>query len=81
MISGVNMAKISEAEKKALPVSAKSASLREDMRYLMEHRHNPVLVDGVVDMDRLIHFLTGFNEFIDHEPKPFKPMIDRDIKL
>jgi len=75
------MAKISEAEKKALSESAKSASLREDMRYLVEHRHNPVLVDGVVDMDRLIDFLTGFNEFINHEPKPFKPMIDKIMKL
>lgn len=75
------MAKIGEAEKKELSASAKSDSLREDMRYLTEHRHNPVVVDGVVDIDRLIDFLTGFNEFINHEPKPFKPMIDKIMKL
>jgi len=45
------------------------------MRRLAEHRHNPVLVEGVVDIDRLIDFLNGYNEFINHEPKPFTPMI------
>jgi len=75
------MAKIGEAEKKALSESAKSASLREDMRRLVEHRHNPVLVDGVVDIDRLIDFLNGYNEFINHEPKPFEPMSGGAMKL
>ncbi len=32
-------------------------------------------------MDRLLDFLNGFNEFINHEPKPFKPMLDRDMRL
>ena len=75
------MAKISEAEKKTLSESAKSPTIREDMRRLAEHRHNPVLVEGVVDIDRLIDFLNGYNEFISHEPKPFTPRIDRDMKL
>ena len=81
MNSGVNMAKISEAGKKELSASAKSPSLREDMRRLVEHRHNPVLVDGVVDIDRLIDFLNGYNEFINHEPKPFIPMTGGVMKL
>ena len=75
------MAKLSEAEKRELLAAAKSAALRKDMRFLAEHRHNPVLVDGVVDMDRLIEFLTQFNEFNNHKPKPFKPMIDKVMKL
>lgn len=56
---------------------SQSSSLKADMRYIAAHRHNPLLVDGTVDMDRLIAFLTEYNEFINHQPKPFKPMIDK----
>jgi len=72
---------ISELEKDELLRLANSLSMREDMKYISAHRHNPVVVDGKVDMDRLVTFLTEFNEFINHEPKPFKPIIDRDMKL
>ena len=75
------MAKISEREKLELLRLAGSLSLKEDMRYLSSHRHNPVLANGMVDMDRLIEFLTQFNEFINHEPKPFRPIIDKEMKL
>jgi hypothetical protein len=75
------MGKLSEAEKKVLLELAESASLREDMRKLAEHRHNPVLVDGVVDMDRLIDFLTDYNAFINHQPKPFRKMVEKEMKL
>jgi hypothetical protein len=51
------------------------------MRYLSEHRHNPFIKDGEVDVDAYIEFVQQFNEFINHEPKPFKPMIDKDMKL
>jgi hypothetical protein len=56
---------------------SQSSSLKADMRYIAAHRHNPLLVDGTVDLDRLIAFLTEYNEFINHQPKPFKPMIDK----
>ena len=75
------MATISKQEKDELLRLAASSSLREDMAYLSAHRHNPVMVDGKIDLDRLIEFLTQFNEFINHKPKPFKPMIDKDMKL
>lgn len=75
------MALISEHEKKEMLRLAGSSSLREDAQYLTAHRHNPVVINGKVDMDRLIEFLTQFNEFINHKPKPFEPMIDRDMKL
>jgi hypothetical protein len=75
------MALISELEKKEMLRLAGTSSLREDAEYLTAHRHNPVLIDGKVDMDRLLEFLTEFNEFINHKPKPFKPMLDRDMKL
>ncbi|OGL43867.1 MAG: hypothetical protein A2W05_04320 [Candidatus Schekmanbacteria bacterium RBG_16_38_10] len=75
------MATISKQEKDELLRLAASSSLRKDMEYLAAHRHNPVIVDGKIDLDRLIEFLTQFNEFINHEPKPFKPMIDKVMKL
>jgi hypothetical protein len=75
------MALLSKKEKEELLRLSKSSSLRKDMKYLRDNRHNPVIVNGKVDMNRLITFLTEFNEFINHEPKPFKPMIDRVMKL
>jgi hypothetical protein len=68
-------------EKKELLRLAASASLREDMQYLAAHRHNPFIKDGEVDMDAYIEFVQQFNEFINHEPKPFKPMIEKEMKL
>ena len=75
------MAKISEQEKQELLRLAGSSSLREDMECLSSHRHNPVFANGMVDMDRLIEFLTQLNEFINHQPKPFRPMTDKEMKL
>ena len=72
---------LTKREKEELISLAGSASLREDMRKVARNRHNPVMVNGKVDMDRLIAFLNKYNEFINHEPKPFKPMIDRVMKL
>jgi len=75
------MAAISKQEKEEMLRLAASSSLREDMAYLAAHRHNPVIIGGKIDLDRLIEFLSQFNEFINHEPKPFKPMIDKDMRL
>ncbi|BCB96598.1 hypothetical protein JZK55_15200 [Dissulfurispira thermophila] len=75
------MAKLSNQEKAELLKLASSTSMREDMRYISNHRHNPVMIDGNIDLDRLIEFLTQFNEFMNHKPKPFKPIIDRDMRL
>jgi hypothetical protein len=72
---------LSEKEKQEWTVLAESTSLRDDMRRLSESRHNPFLKDGRVDIDKYIDFLNEYNEFINHTPKPFKPMIDRIMKL
>ena len=72
---------ISEIEKKEFLRLAKSLSLKEDMKQLSALRHNPLIIDGKVDVDRWIEFLTQFNEFINHQPKPFRPIIDRVMKL
>ena len=56
-------------------------SLKEDMKILRKERHNPFVRDGKVDMDAYLEFVTEFNEFINHAPKPFKKIIDHDMRL
>ena len=73
--------KFSKKEKEELLRLSQSSSLKADMRYVSAHRHNPLIVDGKVDLDGFITFLTYYNEFINHKPKPFKPIIDRIMKL
>ena len=72
---------ISNDERAELLRLACSASLRKDMRYIATHRHSPVVFKGEVSLERLIRFLNQFNECINHEPRPFKPIIDRDMRL
>ena len=72
---------LSKIEKEELIALARSASLKEDMQYLAAHRHNPLIVDGKVDLDRYITFVTEYNEFINHQPKLFKPMVEKIMKL
>ena len=72
---------LSNREKEELLQIADSRALRNDMRYLKTHRHNPVLVNGIVDLDKLIEFLNGYNAFINHQPKPFRPLPDSIMKL
>jgi len=72
---------ISEQERRDMLRLVESSSVRKDMEYLSEHRHNPVLINGAFDMDRLIEFLSQFNEFINHQSKPFRPMIEKDTRL
>lgn len=75
------MAVITDDEKLELLRLAASLSMKEDMRLVACQRHNPVVVDGKVNMDHALEFLTQFNEFINHQPKPFKPIIDKDMRL
>lgn len=56
-------------------------SLKKDMEILMLQQHNPFIKKGEVYIDAYIEFVAQFNEFINHEPKPFKQIIDRDMKL
>lgn len=62
------MSTIAEQEKRELRRLSRSSSLREDMDHLTTHRHNPMLADGKVDLDRPLDYLTEFNEFINHAP-------------
>ena len=72
---------LSPEEKKELLLLAKSSSLKQDMQKIKKTRHNPFLHDGIVDLDAYISFLSAYNEFINHQPKPFKPIICNDMRL
>ncbi|MFV1951776.1 MAG: hypothetical protein ACC630_07480 [Nitrospinota bacterium] len=69
-----------KAEKELFELS-ESETLKKDMEAVALQRHNPFIKNGRVDVDAYIEFVTQYNEFINHEPKPFKPMIDMDIRL
>ncbi len=73
--------KLSEEAKKELRASAQSTKLRDDLTKVARNRINPFLVNGQVDMDRLLTFLDECNEFMGHKRKPFRPMIDKDMRL
>lgn len=75
------MAEISEKAKQELLKLSGSDSFRKDMQIIRANRHNPFFRDGKVDADAYIEFLNQFNEFINHTPKPFRRMIDKDMKL
>ncbi|MGB5156446.1 hypothetical protein [Desulfobacterium sp. N47] len=70
-----------EEETSEMLEAAKSKSLKEDMRRLKAASQNVFIRNGKPDIDAYIEFLNGFNEFINHRPKPFKPMIDNIMKL
>jgi len=59
----------------------RSEELRDDMEKLRSSGQTPFIRNGKIDMDLYIDFLSQFNEFINHQPKPFRPMIEKDMKL
>jgi hypothetical protein len=73
--------KLSRAAQEEIRRLANSEALKNDLAVVAATRHNPFVKDGVVDADAYIDFVTAFNEFINHEPKPFVRMIDKDMRL
>jgi hypothetical protein len=72
---------LSDEEKKELLDMAASENLRHDFQRLSENRHNPFIINGKVNMDRLLAFLTDFNCFINHEARPFRRTVEKCNKL
>lgn len=72
---------LSEKEKRELKELAKSSKLKEDTKKLLRNRYNPFIVNGEINADRFLTFLTEYNYFINHNPKPFHRIIDKDMKL
>lgn len=73
--------KLTDDEKSSLLNLASSTSMKADMKILAKQRYNPLVVSGEIDIDRVLEFMSEFNEFINHEPKPFKPIVDKEMRL
>ncbi|MCK9419186.1 MAG: hypothetical protein M0R70_07395 [Nitrospirae bacterium] len=72
---------ISRAAEKEIREAAHSESFRNDMKTVADSRHNPFIKDGNADVDAYIVFVSDFNEFINHAPKRFEPMVNTDMRL
>jgi hypothetical protein len=72
---------INEQEKSELRALAESESMRADSERLRATRPNPFVVDGKVDCDRVLEFLTEYNEFMNHPMKPHWVFIEKNMKL
>lgn len=73
--------KVSEKAEKELVEFAVSTEFRRDMEMLRVISQSPFVKDGRIDVDAYLEFVQQFNEFINHQPKPLKPMIDKVMKL
>lgn len=73
---------LTEKEKKEFLELVKSKDLRNDFRIIRKNKINPFLKsDGSIDIDKYIQFLNEYNNFINHTPKPFKPILIKINKL
>jgi hypothetical protein len=77
----VKIPMINEKEKHEGIEIMQSQSLREDMRNVAAHGENSPVKNRKVDVDQFIEFVTTFNDFVNHIPKPFKPIADKNMKL
>jgi hypothetical protein len=64
--------KISEKTRAELKLYAQAA-------FFDGWEENPFL--QIADVDAYIAFNDQFNEFINHASRPFRPMVEKDIKL
>jgi hypothetical protein len=72
---------LTEPEKTELRAIKCSETYRNDNMMISATRHNPYIVNGKVDCDRVIEFLSDYNEFLKHPMKPAKHFIERNMKL
>ena len=72
---------ISDKSRQELFKLSQSDILKKDMNTINRQKHNPFIKNSRVDIDAYIEFVTFYNEFINHKPKPFVPMIDKFMKL
>ena len=71
---------LSPEDKRELLEMASSKRLREDFR-IIRNRHNPFLVNGVVDLERFVSFLNEYNESINHYTRPLRRISGKDMRL
>ncbi len=70
-----------EQEKGELLAVASSATMKADSLRLRDGRINPFIRDGIVDCDRVIEFLTEFNEFLGHPSNRRWSFVEKQMKL
>lgn len=72
---------ISEKARAELLDASHSEALKSDMRKISEYKHDYFFKDGRIDTDSYLDFVTQFNSFINHLPKPLKRIKEVDMKL
>ncbi len=72
---------VSDKSQEELLKHSQSVAFKKDMNTVAGRKHNPFIKNGRVDADAYIEFVTQYNEFINHQPKPFRRMIDIEMKL
>ncbi|HBG08139.1 MAG: hypothetical protein A2075_17810 [Geobacteraceae bacterium GWC2_58_44] len=72
---------IDEAARAELLALSNSEAMRNDGAHVAANRHNPLLVDGEVSADRVMEFLTQYNDCLNHPIKPSRPFIETNMKL
>jgi len=72
---------LSDKSQEELLKQSQSVSFKNDMDTVVGSKHNPFIKNGRVDTEAYIEFVTQYNEFINHQPKPFRRMIDIEMKL
>jgi len=75
------MAKLSKEAARELKELAALAQTRKDFVRLSKNRHNPFIVNGKVDLDRWVAFLSDYGDFVNHTPKPFRKIRTQFNKL
>ncbi len=73
--------RLTELEAREIRASGSSQACRDDHARMSAHIHDPFIVNGEVDCDRVIEFLTEYNEFLKHPIKPAGHFVERDMKL
>ena len=72
---------VSDKSQEELLKHSQSVALKKDMNIVAGRKHNPFIKNGRVDVGAYVEFVTQYNEFINHKPKPFIRMIDKDMRL
>lgn len=75
------MARLSKQEREEFVSLSKSPKLKEDLRHFSDNRHNPFIINGDVDVDTFVKFLTEYSYFINHARKPFRKIVNRIAKF
>lgn len=73
--------RLSEEEKGEMLALAKSNAMREDGELLRNLARDQVVMNGVVNVSRVLQFFKDYNDFLNHPMKERRPFIERIMKL